>query len=97
MILIQNIVIFFPQSMLKKIISSFKQHCPNIDINISLTLVATWEQFSIKLMEGVTLYYESQCEILLKERKITLALKYNFLTQNAKIIKINHILIMDFC
>ncbi len=84
MILIHNIVIFFPQSMLKKIISSFKQHCPNIDINISLTLVATWEQLSIKLMEGVTLYYKSQCEILFKERKITLALKYNFFDTKCK-------------
>ncbi len=55
------------------------------------------EQLLFKLMEGVTLYYKSHCEILLKERKITLVLKYNFSTQNAKIIKINHILIMVFC
>jgi hypothetical protein len=48
-------------------------------------------------MEGVTLYYKSQYEILLKERKITLALRYNFSTQNTKIIEINHILIVDFC
>jgi len=48
-------------------------------------------------MEGVTLYYKSQCELLFRKRKLTLALEYYFSTQNAKIIKINHILIMDFC